>query len=979
MPALDERQEALVQELQRRRQADPSQFTGRQQQLMDELLRRTQVEQPPTISQASPSPPTDFGSQGVVQMSARRGAEVAGSGFNRGLVDFAEFVGMPVDMVSAGLRKAGVPIPEKPFLGSTFNKELAESLLPPIANPETGQERILFRIAREVGSTAPATGAAIGSAKKAEQVGAGIMAGIRDELAKIPPGKLLLVEQALAGSAGFGAGILTEIFPEGGPFSDLLGELLGTFGGSTVASLVRGARQATGLAVESVKTKSTEPILRAAASKAEKVRQTLSGEGSKRQELGEGLQKVTSPDAVEQGLRETEAIQKEIPNFRPTTSQAFGSPGVVALERGFEARDPRLVQDFELRRQANRDAIRDYIDEQAPTGNKEAFVQRLQAQREQSEALLDASLDRTQSAIEIAKGDISARTARVLDDAERRMLRADTRADEALANVRPRLTAPQAGEIIRREYLEELDAFRLEASRRYENVDPQNLVIMPSQSAKDVADAVQRGFNPLAERTQSLPTELIDRIQALPDNVPFNTLRELRSDILANIKELRAGVPKNDNLLRRMGQLLDGVEFNIDELVTDGRLRRLYEFQADRYQELVSWYRQGATRLKQGMAAKLRVEDGGGRFAVFDEHVADRFLKSETPLEDFLQSVGGRPQAQAALQERIRLDFVHHVVDPGTGRINPQAYARWARDRAHALASFPELQAQFANAERAQQVANQVRRDAELMRRDPDRTSRLLGDRAFGELNEAERAHAAILREASQSRKQWQKATSSLYLKGNDIDRVSRSIISSSAREEKIASVLKEIGPDPIARQGFIRALWDASLDKFSVSALDANENPTVMARKIRQFMLENEGWMRQLFGPEKLKALDTAKKALAKIEISGKSPQPGGSDTIAKLFSSLEDVGMPLLARFYAHQRHVVSRGFIALEQVGRRVFKALGRFSDEQATALLEEAFFDPKVAETLMKAGRGVHEDHIAHRLRLHLLSMNQGDAE
>lgn len=960
--------------------AESGQLTAEQEafrQKLNSFRLTTEVERPPTFSSPTTrsTPPTD--ADGVVHMTARRGAEIAGSGFNRGLVDFAELVGLPVDLVSEGLRKAGVPIPEKPFLGSAFNRDIAESVLPEIANPQTGQERVLFRIAREVGSTVPMTGASISAAQRSQAIGQGVVAGIRNELSKIPPGKLLLVEQALASSAGFGAGVLMEIFPEGGAASDFIGELLGTFGGSTVASLVRGVRGAAEVTAQAARAGSTEPLIRAAAEKVERTRQFLSGEGGKREVLGEGLRKVTTPEAVEQGLKEVAEIQREIPEFRPTAAQTFGSPGVVSLERGVESMDPRLVQDFEVRRQANRDAVEEYLDAQAPAGNKEEFVQRLQAQREESDALLSHSLDRTQARIEMAKGDISARSARILDDAERRMLRADERAETTLIQVRPRVTQAQAGEVIRREYLDELDAFRMEAERRYEQVDPQNFVMMPSQSSKDVAGAVQRGFNPQAERAVNLPNELISRIQALPENVPFNTLRELRSDILAHIQELKAGVPKNDKLLRRMYQLLDGVEFNIEELVTDGRLRSVYGFQADRYQELVSWYRHGATRLKQGMAAKLRVEDGGGRFAVLDEHVADRFLKSETPLDDFLQAMGGRPQAREALQERIRLDFLHHVVDPGTGKINPQAYARWRRDREHALAMFPELRAPFENAAAAQRVANEVRRDTDVIRRDPERRARLLGDRAVGELNEAERAQAAMLHEAKQTRKQWQKATASLYLKGNDIDRVSRGIIASSRREEKINAVLKEIGHDPIAKQGFIRSMWDAALDKFSVSALDANENPTVMARKIRHFMLENEGWMRQLFGAEKMKVLETAKKALARIEISGKSPQPGGSDTMEKLFASLKGPLMPLLARTYAHQRGVVSKGYIMLEAVARRVLNVLGRFSDEQATALLEEAFFDPKVAETIMKAGRGVHEDHIAHRLRLHLLSMNQGD--
>lgn len=983
MPALTEQQQTVIQELQRRREENPDQFSERQSQALSELLRRSELQTAPTLQSAETFQGKNLQIETIVErppeLTGMRATELAGSGFNKGLIDFAEFMGMPVDAVATGLRQAGIPIPEKPFFGSELNKEAMEAILPPIATPETGQERVLFRIAREAGATVPMTAGAVSLAKKSAQVGQGLLQGIRAELATIPPGKLLLVEQALAGSAGFGAGVLNEIFPEGGAASDFIGELLGTFGGSAVASLVRGVRTTGGLIMDAMKAKSTDPIQAVVGKAAETLRQKLSGEGSKRQTLGEDLAKLTTKEDIGTGIQRVEDIQREIPDFRPTTGQTFESPGVIALERGFEARDPRLVQDFEARRQQNRDAVRAYIDQHAPPGDKEQFVQRLQQQREESEALLNLSLDRTQAKIEIAKGDISDQTARVLDAMERRMQAADQRADAALTALRPRLTEGEAGEIIRREYLAELDDFRTQANARYENVDPQDLVQMPAESVKAVAEAVQRGYRPQVELPNALPEDRIRQIADLPDTVSFNTLRTLRSSLLKEMQSLRRDPTHNAERLRRLGQLLDGVEYNMDELVTDGRLRELYGFQSERYQELVSWYRHGAERLKQGTAAKLRTEDGGGRWAVLDEQVADRFLKGETSVDDFLQALGGRPQAREALQDRLRLDFFHHVVNPTTGRVNPDLLAKWQQRRRAALALYPDLGAQFQSATTAQRVANQVRADAQSIARDPERMTRIYGYQGFGKLSEAERTHAAILDTVKQTKKQWEKAAASIYLQGNDVDRMSRSILASSKREQKINEVLKEIGQDPIARNGFIRALWDASLDKFSVKAIDANENPVQMARLIRQYLVENEGWMTQLFGPERLKALNTAKQALAKLEISGKSPQPGGSDTMQKLFASLEQFGMPILARLYAHERHVVSKGFIMLEQVGRRVLKALGRFSDEQAVALLEEAFFDPKVAQTIIMSSRGVHVDHIAHRLRLHLASMNQGNPE
>jgi hypothetical protein len=144
----------------------------------------------------------------------------------------------------------------------------------------------------------------------------------------------------------------------------------------------------------------------------------------------------------------------------------------------------------------------------------------------------------------------------------------------------------------------------------------------------------------------------------------------------------------------------------------------------------------------------------------------------------------------------------------------------------------------------------------------------------------------------------------------------------------------------------------------------------------MREFLTENRDWMEPLFGKERMVRLDKASEAMEMLERTGRPVLPGGSDTSANLQTTLSDLG-PFLSRLYAEQRGIVSIKWIVGERAARALGKHFQKVTNEQASALLHEAFFDPKVAHSLMLAAQDASAPLITKRLRSHLANMNQWD--
>jgi hypothetical protein len=155
-------------------------------------------------------------------------------GFYEGL---ASGFGAPVDLVSYGLRSAGLPVGDKPFGGTESLKGLLQGVSGGTAIPDTGPQTASQRIVRgtteALGTAIPTTLGLIASAPKAVATGAptawnafkNVIAEVRGQAAK-SPAAFAASEGTMSASSGASGAAVEEIFPEN-PTAKMIAELLG--------------------------------------------------------------------------------------------------------------------------------------------------------------------------------------------------------------------------------------------------------------------------------------------------------------------------------------------------------------------------------------------------------------------------------------------------------------------------------------------------------------------------------------------------------------------------------------------------------------------------------------------------------------------------------------------------------------------------------------------------------------------------------
>ena len=396
------------------------------------------------------------------------------TGINKGLAGY-------VDLMNEGLKGIGLPMSDEPFMGSAFvDKYLSGAQF----QPANLFESVLQRAGLEVGANAPllAGALAIRGASSAQNAGVNIQkqamdasaAGndpgsifqaikaipshIVEQLQAVGPAKLAAMESALAAGAGTGAGIVQNIFPEGGRLAEFVGEVVGSFTPSVVMGMIRKAGQ-------TVKTGA-------------RVALGVESEAETKKRLGETLRPAASQEDVAAGVQRAGELREEIsPGARPgeglelSAGEAITKGSVSDTQLAFEKSTPAAKAMARDRREQNTEAVFQYFNETAPQGNTSALIEKLEASRQQLFETGAANVARTQAKIDGARGDISKRAALLLNDMERRMYVADQQIDARLRAIGPQLSTKQRGEVIRTAYLDEVGRFRERSASDYRELD----------------------------------------------------------------------------------------------------------------------------------------------------------------------------------------------------------------------------------------------------------------------------------------------------------------------------------------------------------------------------------------------------------------------------------------------------------------------------------------------------------------------------
>jgi hypothetical protein len=998
------------------------------------------------------------------------------SGFNEG---FADVLGLPVDLVNSGMKALGIPTSDTPVFGSEFIKKY---MMPEPFEAKTPAERVMRRVGKEIGGTVPfaAAGVAAGATRAAgkaagtiaEAMPAGETAAARfanvptylvEELSKVNPATLTAIETALASGAGLGAGLMKELFPQGGPMAEFVGELAGGVAPPALLGLVRRAGQA-------------------AAAGAKKLVGFESEEATK-QRLGKHLDKVSREGKVEQGVQDMEAIQQEMPGLKPTAGQATGEPGLIAEERALEKSGAEMTQKFRVRLGENRQVVREYFEATAPDGDPLKTITELQRKRDADEALMNVGLARTEAKINTLRGNVSEKTKQVLDQTERLMQQADERIAQRLESIGPKLTAKQQGEIIRQEYDQELTRFRLEAAENYDQVGEARLTVANTKRAlqeldsvpprlriKDpvpanvrgvidrlgtdhelqlraekamadleIRDASGPGFRTTDDfgrvvggqkrgtpqwykdltlgedgRPESKRETIENALRALRDgqqpgetgtlaevaaairrdrefrstpfhdeflehvdkgelSESFSNLRQVRSELKASLREAKAA--DDETTVRALNKILDGVEADMNELLPAGRFGGLYPDQADAYARATEHYVKGVERLKRGAANQLRLKDRYGNYRVQDDDAAKLFLRNETTIDNFQHAFSGKAEAQRALSDAARLDFWDATIKPATGQLDRNKAARWMQDHEHVFKAAPELRGEFLNASKMQQGYEQQKAELKALAKDPEKFLRLSDPKVFDQLSATEKQLARAQEVVKRTNRDFERSAANFFLKA-DVNHAAAKILTNENPAKAYQQVHSKVKGDADAVKGLQRAVWDAMQDKIESQGIDTlTGDRKLMATKMSDFLRDHADLVKVAFGEEKAKRLRNIEKALTMLQRSETPIGSAGSDTAANVQIQAQ---LPVLfSRAFAIASGRTSATFGIAERAGRFLSKHFSGLTQEQQRAILDEAFFDPKVMQTLILSAQGASEPLIRRRLHTHLLNMNLAD--
>lgn len=890
-------------------------------------------------------------------------AEVGATGFNEG---FARTMGMPVDIVNAGLQSLGMPEVDTPFMGSKF---IERYLMPQGEEPQNAKERIVKRAGEEVGATVPFAALTVAAqAAKVAENGTRFITGVMQDLKAMDPLKLAAVEEALAASGGAMAGTMKELFPKAGMWADFVGELIGTIGPTATLGLIRTVRAGKDMLLNKVGMKTEEQM---------------------KQELGKKLGSLGREEKLEQGIDQAEAIKADIPGFSPTTGQVSNEPGLIQAERSFERSSAKATQEAKTRKQDSQTAVRDFVDEGAPTGKLGDVSKGVQQELDRRSVLMSQTVARKEAELNTQRGVVSEATAKVIRETEQQMKQADQRVADRLDVLGPKLTDQQAGAIVREEYRKEMDKSQAVLDQKWAGID--RTIPLPASNTQAAVRAVTKELR-TQEADEFVPKgaladlgglgvqEIVSRAHPLAKAKTIRvegptTFGELDAARRRLQGEIRAAA--NDTVKRRLQILLEGVEKDLDQLADNPDIRSVYPDQATRYDEVRAESFKHIQRFKSGEADKLRQLDKTGRFKTVDEDATDLFLKGHSSLEDFTNAVGSVPRARMALEEAAKLDFFERAVEPGTRKVNVKAAEKWIAQHEPVLTQFPDLKLNVRSTIETQKIADDIIAKGKATLKNPEEMARISDPATFNKLDRLEREHARITKIVTKTQAEWERSYASDFL-GKDATRAADSIVNSRTPATAVESVMNVIGKDEAAVRGFQREMWEAALAKFESKAIDAAGRPILQARNMREFIAENKDWMEPLFGRERMARLTKAQEAMEMLERTGRQVLPGGPDTAVNLQSTLSDLG-PFLSRLYAERRGIVSIQWIVGERAARALGKHFQKVTNEQAEALLMEAFFDPKVAQTLMLAAQDANDALVKQRLKLHLYNMNHTQDE
>ena len=803
-------------------------------------------------------------------------AAVSG-GAQRGISDI---IGVPVDIIAAGMRGAGLPVPEQPVGGTEFFKKHLQPI-----QPEGAAERVLSEASRFLGGSVAGTGVVTRLAQKAKGFRPLRTAAdttterIVKDIAEADAMKFAKAEVLPSIGAGVAVGTTQEVTD-----SPMAQFLAGLAGGFAPPALTFSARFL-GRKVKDIK----NAIKPSAAAKKEMSKEAELVAGAQLREATGGTSGIKAESELE--------LLRKYGGGEPTIAQATTTDVGVELLRERIKQSPEAARRLQKVTATQQESINRQFEKLAPDGDP--------------------------NSVRVA-------VARNIDKAEKSM--------ETASNIGANISLADAGggtrfALIRLEN-EAADSWRTLYAQGDSALGGSPKI--NTNNIKTAAKSALDKFNVVVGKTATVADvpDAISLVKKWKKTEDLSTLlgieRKVNAELRASQSGLNPNAVKEGVLIDFKNSLRGLIDDATDSLIATAKTGK-QRSAAEIYSEARQLRATHARIYGRGVVADILKKNVRGDFTQTESSVVKKILENEENAAGFKAAAGDDPAGELLIEYGVAQELKTPPLSNEHGEVIAKNLEKWLAKKQPALRHFPNVEKRVRNIAEAQKMLDEANLTRSVLDGDPE---------------------TAI-----------------------------RDIFASSTKnvaKKRLDNLLNAVEGDIEATRGLAKAFWKEANARAKTGEVTINGEPILQTGKISNFIKDDKfSWFfERLYTPQQRKDWDgflrTAKILNDKIAKTG---------TIALEEKELKRNALftieTLASKFWAIARGVVGVPYTATTIGAQALSKISSRFQRAEVRALMNEAVFNPELAQDLMLAHR--NPELTVKKLRMWLGMLGMGSIE
>jgi hypothetical protein len=445
-------------------------------------------------------------------------------------------------------------------------------------------------------------------------------------------------------------------------------------------------------------------------------------------------------------------------------------------------------------------------------------------------------------------------------------------------------------------------------------------------------------------------------------DVSINDLQRLRSHILRDARAQTG--PDAGNRRRILGQFREAVESRMEEIARESGHPDIYQ----RLEAANRFYRQNINKFSTGAGERI-LRQRNGRYGVSNAEVIGQFLRTPEDAAQFVDGIGNRDDALAAIEQYLDAEVYLRAVDEKTGRIKTDKLQTFLRQRNPMLRMFPELRERYAT---MQTLEGKARFMEDKAKRVSQRVSRHVAESE--ELAEAqEKAASAAAREQLIQQRLAREPGQAILKNTLDNGGIAQMMGRSDANTQliRLSDTLRD---NPDARMGIGRAMWQEFLRREGQRAGrdPVTDNPLINDRQLDNFVRRYSTTLNHLYGAEHVSNLKKVAEGLRISRSADRPPVQMGSPTAELLqgqrsfLSGAARTAMPI-------SMPVASLKLRLLRFAGRQALNYIQSKKEDALRQITEEILYDPDISKTFAMLRDPKTARQAGTRLKAHMLML------